>query len=506
MDSCGNSEPVSSRHDQQEMDVYSGVRWSAISKYGAQAVQFAVSIVLARLLAPEYFGLLGMATVVTGFVRTFRNLGFSAAIVQRKKLTDDLLSTLFWVNLAVCVLVGGVVVAVAPLAGLMYRDPRVVPIIAVLAINFVFAGLSMIPQAILQRQMAFKKLAVREIGAIIANGTTSIILALAGFGVWALVWGTLAGGLARVVLINLVCPFMPRLVWDKSGLKECLGFGLNITGFNIFNYFARNADNLIIGVFLGPVSLGYYSLAYRLMLLPRDSVSQIVTRVLFPKLSRLQDDDEKLADVYLRANAAIAFVTFPMMLGFAAVARPFVEVVLGAKWLPAVPVITILAILGALQSVWSPVGQLFIAKGRPDWYFRWGVCGGILFILSFFAGVPFGFVGVASAYTLVCLGWIPISWRIAFNLVDGLSISRFMMVLAPYALAAGLMAAGVFSTQIALKASGVAQTLVLGACITIGVAIYAAAILFRRPPAMADCVRFLPDAVRTRLVGAVARN
>lgn len=174
----------STQHDEQEMDVYSAVRWSALSKYGAQGMQFVVSIVLARILAPEYFGLLGMATVVTGFVKVFKNLGFGSVIIQRKEIDDKLLSTLFWVNLGVCILITGVLLGLAPLAAMMYSDPRVTALVMVLSLNFIVTGFSTIPSSLLQRRLQFKKLAIREVGGVIVSGATAITMALLGFGVW----------------------------------------------------------------------------------------------------------------------------------------------------------------------------------------------------------------------------------------------------------------------------------------------------------------------------------
>jgi len=412
-------------------DFYSSVRWSAFSKYGAQGMQFVISMVLARLLAPEYFGLLGMATVITGFVKVFKSFGFSSAIVQRKNVSDNLLSTLFWVNLGVCLLVAAVVLGIAPLAAWMYDDPRVMPIVAVLSINFVFAGFTMIPAALLQRRMEFKKLAIREIGGVLAAGLTAIPLAWMGWGVWALVGSSLASSFAQMILINLAVPYRPQMVFDRQGLNECLKFGLNITGFNIFNYFSRNADNLVIGLFLGPVALGYYSLAYKLMLLPRDSVSKVLARVLFPKLSKLQDNDERLADVYLRATGAIAFVTFPMMAGLAVLAEPFVQVVLGERWLPAVPLIQLLAPVGALQSVAATGGNVFLAKGRSDLMFRWGVVQGTLRTIAFFVSAPFGVAALAAAYAVTAILFAPTSVIIICTLVQPLTLARITKALRP---------------------------------------------------------------------------
>ncbi|KAA5546289.1 MOP flippase family protein [Roseiconus nitratireducens] len=411
------------------MDGYSAVRWSAFSKYGAQGMQFVISMVMARLLAPEYFGLLGMATVITGFVKIFRDLGFNSAIVQRKKISDDLLSTLFWVNLGVCIFVGLVVLAIAPLAAWMYDDPRVTPIIAVLSITFLFAGFTMIPAALLQRQMEFKKLALREIGGVTAAGGTAIPLAYFGWGVWALVAATLASSAVQMILINLAVPFRPAMVIDRAGLRECLRFGLNLTGFNIFNYFARNADNLIIGVFLGPVALGYYSLAYKLMLVPRDSVSSVVTRVLFPKLSKLQDNNVRLAEVCLRTSGAIALVTFPMMIGLTVLADPFVRVAIGEKWLLAIPLIQILAPVGMLESASAPINQIYVAKGRTDLLFRMGILRGVIRVASFLVGVHWGVLGVAASYAMAVLPLYFLNLAVISHISPEITISASLRVL-----------------------------------------------------------------------------
>ena len=157
------------------------------------------------------------------------------------------------------------------------------------------------------------------------------------------------------------------------------------------------------------------------MLLPRDSITQVLSRVLFPAFSRMQDNADRLRASYLRSCGAIAFVTFPMMSGMAVVAEPFVHGLLGDKWLPALPVIWILAAVGAMQSVGSTVGQLYLAKGRADWLFRWGITAGTLTVLSFLLGIPWGIIGVATAYALVnCVLLYPL-FAIPFRLVNGLS-------------------------------------------------------------------------------------
>jgi len=426
-------------------------------------------------------------------VKVFRSLGFGTAVVQRKEINEELLSSLFYVNLAVSCLLALVLVAGAPLFAWIYGDQRVGPIIAVLSITYLLAGPALIPSALLTRRMAFDQLAIREVLTAIVKGATGISLALLGWGVWALVWATIVGSATQTVLVYTLCRWHPRLVFRWGEVRGVLSFGAHLTGSHVFNYFTRNSDKFIIGAFLGPIALGFYSLSYRILLLPRDAITRVVGRVLLPSFSRMQDDDARLKAAYLRVCGAIAFVTFPMMLGMFVVARPFVEVLLGAKWLPAVPLICVLAPLGMLQSVILPVGQLYLAKGRTDWLFRWSTVRGTLYVCSFLMGIPWGVLGVTVSYALMyCALVVPSLW-IPFKLVDGLRIRDFFLVVVPYATWAGMMALLVAICRMLLEGAGVGPTIILPVCIALGLVSYTVIILGKRPRALDDFLRLLPE-------------
>jgi len=493
-----NKQPATAA-DEPEQDVYSGVRWSALSKYGAQGMQFVVSIVLARLLAPEYFGLLAMATVVTGFLRAFRMLGFGSAIVQRKEVTGELLSTLFWVQLAVCILVALLTLGIAPVAGWLYQDGRVPPIIAVLSLNLIFSGFTMVPSAILNRQMAFNKLAVREIGGVLINGGTAVTLAVLGYGVWALVWGTLAGSMARAVLLNVVCPFRPRFVFDHRGFKESMSFGLNLTGASFFEYFTKKSDSFLIGLFLGATPLGFYSLAYRLMMLPNEAIGGVVSRVLFPAFSRMQGDSERLTRAFLRACGAIAFMAFPMMAGLALLAQPFVELVLGGKWLPAVPLLWILAPMGALHALWAPTKQLLIAKGHTHLYVRFVMFRGALFVLSFLAGLPWGITGVAAAFAITCALCTVASFILVIHLLPPLTRSDVVNALRPYAIGTAVMSGFVSLAHWGMVSFAVPPLATFVLSVAVGMAVYFAFGVITRYRAIDDLLLLIPQPVTARV-------
>ena len=481
------------------MDIYSGVRWSAVAKYSTQCIEVVVSIIVARLVAPEAYGLLSMAVVVTGFVAVFQDLGFGSALIQRKEINESLLSSLFFVGLAAGAAIAAGLLCASPFCSWVYHDPRVGPIVAVLSITFLLSSPGLVPWSLLTRRLEFRRLAWIEISVSVVRSACVLSLAVAGAGVWALVWPSIVGAALNVPLVFLASRWRPRWHFSWSEVRSVFGFGANVTGFSIVNYFARNADAFIIGVFLGAGPLGFYSMAYGIMLKPRDAVTSVLMRVLFPAFSRMQDDDARLNAAYLRTCGAIAFVTFPMMLGLLAVAQPFVQVVLGAKWLPIVPLIYVFAPLGAVQSVSSSVGNLFLAKGRADWFFRCGVIGAILSVGSFLLGLPWGIFGVALSYTLMSTVWSVACFFIAFRLLKESRLRTLAQALQPYIVAAGSMALLVTACRHLFAYFGFAPSVVLMVCVTLGIVSYAAIAVCLWPPALDDLLRLAPKRLAASL-------
>lgn len=477
--------------EHRDVDVYSGVRWSATGSFTCQAIHFLSSIVLARLLAPEYFGLLAMAMVFVGFGNQFSSMGFSQAIVQRARITEDLLNSLFVVTLVVGCLIAIVTALAGPVFAWIYSDPRVASMMAVLGLTFILRAPCLVPSALLTRRMAFLHLALIDVFPTALSAIASVMLALRGYGVWSLVWPTVAKPLIETPMLYAMSRWKPRLSFRWADVHSVLDFGANLTGFTVLNYFARQTDKFVIGAFLGATPLGFYSLAYRVLLRPRVAVTTILNRVLFPALSRMQQNDERLKAVYLQACGAIAFVTFPMMLGLTVVARPFVEVILGAKWLPAVPLIWVLAPLGMLLSISTTVGNLYLAKGRADLMFRWSIAAGALRTASFFVGLPWGILGVAISYAVTCvILWFPSIW-IPFQLVNDLKVRHLFKVIAPYAWCAFAMALTVTACRAALTQWSGNGTTVLFVLVGTGVLSYTLFVFSTRPPALAYFLKLL---------------
>jgi PST family polysaccharide transporter len=395
-----------------------GVKWSSASHFGRRALSLLTNIVLARLLAPSDFGLVGMAAVVIGFVEVFRDMGTASAIIQRRDVSDGLLSSIFWINALFGCVAMAVLLLISPLFGLFYRNASVVPILQLLSLSFPLSGLAILQQALMERRLAFHTLAKIEILSAAMASAVGISSALSGLGVWSLVYQTLTSTLLTTALLWLCARWRPRFVFSWKETRSVMSFSLNLTAFNVLNFFARNADNFLIGRYLGAEALGYYDLAYRVMVYPLQGISAVIGRVMFPLYAQLQEDLQSFRNAYLSVAWAIAFVSFPMMLGLAAVARGFVLTLFGNKWEPVIGLLLILAPLGAIQSVASTVGSIYQARGRADWLLRWEIGASTLIIVSFVIGLNWGVLGVAAAYAIAFLILVYPSFAISFSLID----------------------------------------------------------------------------------------
>jgi PST family polysaccharide transporter len=370
----------------------------------AQAAQFVLSmagtVVLARLLTPQDYGLIGMVTVVTGFLTLFKDLGLSQATVQREHLTHGQTTNLFWVNVGASTLVALAAAALAPLIARFYGEPRLTSIAMVLAVGFVIGGITVQHQALLTRQMRFGLLAVSGIIAAVAGLAVGIVLAWRGAAYWAIVGQQLTVALVTAATAWIFCDWRPGLPSRGSGVRELVAFGGNITGFNVVNYFARNGDNLLIGKVWGASALGLYAKAYQLLLLPLTQINYPVSAVLVPTLSRLATDPARYRAAFLRTLEKLLMVTMPGIVFLMVTADWAVRVVLGPQWLEAARIFTWLAVAGFLQPVGTTTGWLFVSQNRTGAMFRWGLIGSSMTIIAILAGLPWGPVGVAMSYGL----------------------------------------------------------------------------------------------------------
>ncbi len=412
----------------------SGVKWAAVSQIGRQILVFGTLVLLTRLVGPQNYGLLSMAITITGFVDLLKDLGTGAAIIQRSECDDSLLASTFWLNLGIGTLCTALIALGAPLAALYFREPGVTPVLRLLSISFVISSLGLVQLALIQRSIAFRALALVEISAAVAGATVGVGMGLSGMGVWSLVGQTLATTLTTTILAWVASPWRPHVCFDRSAIETIRSYGAGLVGFNIANYIIRNADYALVGRYLGTLSLGIYTLAYRIMLFPQQSLSLVISRVMFAVLARIEDD-ARFRRAYLQLTAMIAFLATPIFIVLGTLREPLVRAAFGPEWLPAAPLLLVLAPVGLFQSLSGTVGLIYQARARTDWLLRWGVGAGVITVIGFIIGLRWGIFGVTAAYAIVTLVTAYPAFAIPFTLI-GLSVTEFVCGLLP-ALACG---------------------------------------------------------------------
>lgn len=369
-----------------------------MSQIGRAGIHLASVAILARLLPTSDFGLLAMSTIVANFATIFRDMGMSAAIIQREQLTDKLLGTVFWCNMMFGSAVGGIIAVTSPLVAAAFHDPAVQPLLIILSLAFPIAASGAPHLALLERSSRFRIVAIVEVSSSTCGAAVAIAAAISGAGAISLMIQTLIGTILSTVLFWLVSGWRPRAQWSKAEIVDVLGFSGNLVAFNAINYFSRNADGILIGRYLGPVQLGYYTIAYRIMLFPLQNLTFVLTRAFLPIFSEQQQNAALIGRQYLRLLQFIFVITAPLMLGLWSVREPFVVVVLGEKWRAASDIVAWLAPTGLLQSVVSTTGTVLIATGKTRLMRNLEFVCSLIHVTSFVLGLSQGGAGVARAY------------------------------------------------------------------------------------------------------------
>jgi len=396
-----------------------GLFWSFSGSSSQIILQMIVLMVLARILTPEDFGVVNAATVVIGISAIFAQLGIGPAIVQHPNLNIDHIKTGFTFSLIFGICLSGLIFAFAPLISSFFRMAGLRPIIQVLSLGFLFQGASIIAKSLLQKELRFRLLVIIEfISYLTGYGVIGIILAFLHYGAWALVMAQLAHAFIFSLLLIVFQPHAKMLRINRSALKELIGFGSGMTISSIFNYFARSGDYMVVGRFLGAESLGLYGRAFKLMTLPATVFGNVADRVLFPTLSKLQNDKDRLATTYRRSIAFIALLSLPTSIAMIVLGPEIIRVLLGPKWTGAIVPFRILAV-GALFRTSYKISET-VARAKGAVYSIAWIQGiyALLVITGAWVGMHRGISGVAiGIVAALCIVFILLS-RLALHLTS----------------------------------------------------------------------------------------
>lgn len=378
-----------------------GVVWSVLQIGGRNLVSIITTAILARILSPDDYGLIGMVATLTALLLVFSNMGLSSATVQRAHLTEIQISNLFWVNVVAGALLWIFCVALAPSVAGFYERPELNAVTAIMGATFLLGGVAVQPFALMQRQMRFKAIAALEIAALLLGAVAGVAAAVLGYGYWSLVIQTLTVQATRALV---ALPFsrlgLMRPRYD-AGTGSLIAFGGLLAANGLLIYLARNFDSVLIGRWWGAEALGYYNRAYFLMLLPSMLATGVLTSLMVPSLSAFQDDSARFGAAYRRAVTLVAFVGCPIAAGLALTAEEAVRIVYGEKWLPVAAMLIWLSLAGITQPIYNTTGWLFTASGKAKAYLALTLINAVMLVAAFFVAIPHGALAIAAVYGVV---------------------------------------------------------------------------------------------------------
>lgn len=451
---------------------------------GAQAAKFvlnfAAAAVLARLLSPNEFGLVGMVLGVTSLVGIFKELGLSTATVQRETITQRQVSNLFWINVGVSAILALLGSGLAPFVAWFYRDARVTLIMVALSMTFLLTGSTVQHQAILTRQMRFRALAIIDVTSVLIGFSTACLLAWLGFAYWALVAQQLATAVSCLVLTWCTSGWRPSLPTRGSGVRPMVAFGARLTIADLIGRFSVTSDTILIGRFFGAAPLGLYTRASVLLARPLEQIFTPIGAVLIPVLSRLNSDSERYRRAFLRTFDVLAVVILPFSAICLALARPIVFVILGPKWSGVVPLFSAFALVAASTPLSTVCTWMFESQGRGQDQLRNHTLAGAVTVAAYLVGLKWGPLGVILSLAITSMVIrLPIVYYIAGRRGPVSTGDLWAAFLSHLPCWVTVYAATMMARMTVEQSAPIVQLLV---CVPIGLAVgYVGMLMFRRP-------------------------
>lgn len=471
--------------------VLSSVAWRGVSRFFVEISKVAVLVVLAHRLSPGDFGVAAEVMVVAGLVTIFSGLGLGAGLIQKHSPDELDWSTAFWAGLAISVAATLAGIALSGQIARFFGQPEVKPLFRAYSLVFLIGGLTTVQTQKLIRKLNYRALEIRTMVGTAAGAAAAVAAALLGWGAWAIILQQLVASGVMTLLLWRLSHWRP--MWRFSGrrLRELSGFGVNVSGTLLLGELTRNADNVLIGRFLGATSLGAYSMAYTVMLLPFSRLTAPLVDVLYSAFARVREDIDLVWTTWIRANRLIAAISVPLLVGLAITAPDFVHLILGDKWNRAVHVLEILCWVGLLQSLQGLNASVLQARDRTHVQLRFGAVSCALNVAAFIGGLHWGIIGVAVAFSLSMTLTHPAYVWLTVSAVGRKPLDFYRSLRGVFAAAVG-MAIVVFAARILMAMGGVSAAYRLAVAVVLGGGAYVGLCMWRVPEILSDLRRLRP--------------
>lgn len=368
----------------------SGVAWTAVERVATQVIQFVIGVAIARVLAPEDYGVVGMTAIFFAIATTFVDSGFGSALIQKKDRNDDDYATCFYFNLVVSAVLYAALWFASPAIAEFYRTPILCDVTRVLGLTLIVNALTIPQTAKLTAELQFKPLSVISVATQVVTGAVGLYMAYTGWGVWALVVQQISASVARLLFMEWYMKWLPRWTFSRASFRHLFGFGSKILCSSLINTIYSNLYTLVIGRAFSAGEVGHYNRGSQFAMLPAQTVLNIVMKVAYPLMAEVQDDAERLKTAYQKFLRMPLFVLYPILFGLMALAEPLILVLLGEKWLPCVPLLQVLC-LGAFFEPLTHINlNVLYVKGRTDLVLKLELIKKPIGFLLLFGMIPFG--------------------------------------------------------------------------------------------------------------------
>ncbi len=408
--------------------IIKGSLWNGISQFGAQGISFVLILILARFLSPKEFGLLGMVSVITGFLGYFSECGLIMSLIKKKDIDELDCNTAFWGGIGFGIIVYAFIYAIAPTIAWFYEEPELTNLARVLGLAFLIGAYTFVPFALEQRELNYHKLSVINLVSLLISAGVAIFFVYQGAGVWALVFQNITIRVVTLIGTFFWIKWKPKFQFSYSRFKELFGFGMHITANNLIRFFSENIDYLLVGKLLGSEALGIYTMAFRLSRYPIEKIGPILGRMLIPAFAIIQDQPERIRQNVLRLSAIVALITVPFSIFLFFTTEPLVTFIVGEKWLDTVPLIQVFIVYILFLSLSFADESVLIIKDKIKILNLVKMLISLLLLVAGYFIVDYqqaGIMGMAVVYTAVLSLYYIIIKVMTIKAID-ISSSRYL--------------------------------------------------------------------------------